>query len=177
MDITNVLFSPNGRISPNTFWRGTILLVGWQIVLNLAIGFLPLSLALGLMLSVLLLFYPYLCVYGKRLHDSGRSAWQFLLFFFAWLLLSLYVMPAVFQPLVAEETARLQEDMDIFIQEGNVTAMFELVQMQFRSQFVLSVIQIVILNALLGFFVARLKSEPEPNQYGPPTQNAGAPFA
>lgn len=67
MTFTQVLFSPNGRITQGQFWAGWAVLVGANIIGSL-IPFLNLFVLLGLL-------YVGICVYGKRLHDMGRSAW------------------------------------------------------------------------------------------------------
>jgi len=177
MSISNVLFNPNGRITPNEFWRGIIMLVGAQIIISLVTGFAPVGLAIGVLFATILLVYPYICVYGKRLHDSGRSAWMFLAFFCGWLLLIFFVMPVLFEPFIGQQTAELQEDMEIVAQDGDVAAMFEILQQQARIQFIPGTIQTVLVNAIVGFFVARLPSDPDTNQYGPPTMHTGNTFS
>lgn len=67
MDMQYVLLNPNGRIAPRDFWIGVLLLIGG----NVLSGLLP---AVGGLLW-LFLIYVGVCVYGKRLHDFGRSAW------------------------------------------------------------------------------------------------------
>jgi uncharacterized membrane protein YhaH (DUF805 family) len=67
MSFTDVLFKPNGRITQGQFWGGWGVIVGANIVSS----FIPI---LGLLVS-LGLIYVGCCVYGKRLHDMGKSAW------------------------------------------------------------------------------------------------------
>lgn len=67
MDYQHVLFDPNGRIGQRDFWIGVLIL----IAANWVVGFVPF---IGFLLS-LGLIYVGVCVYGKRLHDAGRSAW------------------------------------------------------------------------------------------------------
>jgi uncharacterized membrane protein YhaH (DUF805 family) len=67
MDMQYVLLNPNGRIAPRDFWIGVLILIGG----NIMAGVLP---AVGGLLW-LFLIYVGVCVYGKRLHDTGRSAW------------------------------------------------------------------------------------------------------
>ncbi|MCW5723906.1 MAG: DUF805 domain-containing protein [Maricaulaceae bacterium] len=68
MNIGKVLFSPNGRIGQQEFWIGWVILVAANVLLT----WIPL---LGFLI-MLALIYVGICVYGKRLHDSGRSAWM-----------------------------------------------------------------------------------------------------
>ncbi|WP_421792018.1 DUF805 domain-containing protein [Hyphobacterium sp.] len=67
MNLTHVLFSPNGRIGQQEFWIGVLIIVGG----NLFLTWLPF---IGMIIWLALL-YIGVCVFGKRLHDAGRSAW------------------------------------------------------------------------------------------------------
>ena len=67
MNIGNVLFSPNGRIGQQSYWIGVLILIGANILLT----WIPL---LGFLVW-LGLWYVGFCVYGKRLHDIGKSMW------------------------------------------------------------------------------------------------------
>ncbi|WP_203292704.1 DUF805 domain-containing protein [Maricaulis parjimensis] len=71
MDYQYVLLNPNGRIAPRDYWIGVLIIFGG----NLASGLVPL---LG-GLVWLGLIWVGICVYGKRLHDTGRSAWLHLI--------------------------------------------------------------------------------------------------
>lgn len=68
MDWQFLLFNPNGRIGPRDYWIGVAIIIGG----NLLADVLP---VLGGLLWLLLIWVG-LCVYGKRLHDAGRSAAQ-----------------------------------------------------------------------------------------------------
>ncbi len=67
MNIGHVLFSPNGRIGQQDFWIGLLIIVGGNIVA----GVLPI---IGFLLWFVLIWMG-VAVYGKRLHDAGKSAW------------------------------------------------------------------------------------------------------
>jgi len=67
MNITHVLFSPNGRIGQQAFWIGVLIL----IAANIIAGLIPI---LGFFISLGLIWVG-IAVYGKRLHDAGKSAW------------------------------------------------------------------------------------------------------
>ncbi len=75
MSLATILFNPNGRIGAKDFWTGWAVVVAGNIASNL-IGLIQ-SPIIGLVSFVLFfaLAYMGLCVYGKRLHDMGRSAW------------------------------------------------------------------------------------------------------
>lgn len=67
MDIQRLFLSPNGRSGRGEFWIGFLILfvLGW--VLNFLHG-------IGHLIG-LLLIYPWVCLYSKRLHDMGKSGW------------------------------------------------------------------------------------------------------
>ena len=67
MNLGHVLFSPNGRIGQQDYWIGVLILV----VGNIATNFLPF---IGFLLWLGLIWVG-VAVYGKRLHDAGKSAW------------------------------------------------------------------------------------------------------
>jgi uncharacterized membrane protein YhaH (DUF805 family) len=67
MNLSHVLFSPNGRIGQQEYWIGILIL----IAANIVAGFIPF---LGILIS-LFLIYVGVCIYGKRLHDAGKTAW------------------------------------------------------------------------------------------------------
>ena len=67
MDYQYVLLNPNGRIAPREFWIGVAIILGG----NVLAGLIPL---IGGLLGLGLIWVG-ICVYGKRLHDAGRSAW------------------------------------------------------------------------------------------------------
>ena len=67
MNLQHVLLSPNGRIGQQEYWIGILILIAGNIVSN----FIPF---LGFFIG-LFLIYVGVCVYGKRLHDIGKTAW------------------------------------------------------------------------------------------------------
>ncbi|WP_019962409.1 DUF805 domain-containing protein [Woodsholea maritima] len=67
MDFQKLLLDPKGRIGQKNYWIGVAILLGGNIIL----GGIPF---IGWMIWILLVFCG-VCVYGKRLHDAGRSAW------------------------------------------------------------------------------------------------------
>ncbi len=70
MDWRTLFLSPEGRMGQKDYWIGmAILFVAW--VLSHALHILA-------PLVWLLLIYPGVCVYAKRLHDFGQSGWLIL---------------------------------------------------------------------------------------------------
>lgn len=171
MGIMGVLFNPNGRIQANKFWQGVIVLVGFQIVFAV----LP---VLGLNIQIIASFlgfaiiYPYLCVYGKRLHDSNKTAWMFLLFAFGYFVIAL--ISFFFTPGVGEFFSEYMA----LAQEGDEEAM-QALQEQFQAEansggaVIVQLGGLLVANLLLGFIAARMYSDPNTNKYGPPVGSEG----
>lgn len=69
MDLVYVLFNPNGRIGRKSFW------IGWLIMLvaSVVLSWIP---VIGFVISLASL-YVGVCVFGKRLHDMGKTAWLY----------------------------------------------------------------------------------------------------
>ncbi|MBO6765138.1 DUF805 domain-containing protein [Maricaulis sp.] len=84
MDLQYVLLNPNGRIAQREFWIGMLMIVLGNVFLT------PIPLLGGLVWLVLI--YVGVCVYGKRLHDAGRSAWVHMI---PWAITGLLVLMAV----------------------------------------------------------------------------------
>ena len=67
MDWKNLFLNANGRIGQKDFWIGFLIL----FVVSFVVHFIP---VLGQILW-LVLIYPTVCLYSKRLHDFGKSGW------------------------------------------------------------------------------------------------------
>ena len=163
MGIMGVLFNPNGRIRANQFWQGVIVLIALQIFIQLGWGYV----SSWFILAFFFLVFPYLCVYGKRLHDSGKTAWLFLAFLIGALVLSQVIgmFTAGFSNV---DQAEFQEKMTILTEEENIGGLFALMQEAVRADMLLSFVTIIANNVIVGFFCARLWSDPYPNAYGDP---------
>lgn len=176
MSIGSVLFSPNGRIGPRTFWRGLIILLMAVIVTQVASVYAGPALGGIAGLLSIALAYPYLCVFGKRLHDSGKSAWWYLLFLLGYFIVN-GVLQTVLLPVFSPTAAELNEEMAMLMEAGQWADALAYAPAIARESLFTSLISLIASNGLLGFLAARLKSDPGPNQYGPPEgSSASAPF-
>jgi len=73
-----ILLSPSGRMGRKDFWIGMVIFAALVILFNFALGRLGNStpaFLVSLPFPFLVLHMAY-CVYGKRLHDMGRSFWS-----------------------------------------------------------------------------------------------------
>lgn len=167
----DLLLNPNGRLLRNRFWQGLIILTVATVLVSLGAWLINEMIAL---LSYVLIF-PYICVYGKRLHDSGRSAWWVIGVWGAGLIIQVvllmififFILPgfmSVEQKETLEEIFKLAEAGDSAqVMQGMEYLMAELEGVLQRTSIVLT----IIVNALLGFIIGSLRTIPEDNQYGP----------
>lgn len=72
-----MLLSPSGRMGRKDFWVAMVIFAILVALFNFALGRLGhsiLAFLISLPFPFLVLHMAY-CVYGKRLHDMGRSFW------------------------------------------------------------------------------------------------------
>ncbi|MEM7768346.1 MAG: DUF805 domain-containing protein [Pseudomonadota bacterium] len=167
MSLKTLLFSPNGRIDGRDFLRGVVILLAVAIVNQVAsvfggVVFAPISLALSVGL-----LYGYLCVYGKRLHDRGLSAWLFILVFIAYLVLDM-VFQSILLPILAPGAAELQEGLADMMARGRWDDTVVFMQDLAREVLFTALISLLLVNATIAYIVSRLRGDPGMNQYGPP---------
>ena len=168
MDIGYVLLSPKGRIGPRDFLRGLILLTGASMIVQLASTFVAQPLAIA--------HYPiiwgYFCVFGKRLHDAGQTAWFNLAFFGGYLIASV-VLSAMLMPFLSPQVMPIQAELEAIGLKGDLSGMWssaqERAQEITRKSALTSLATFLIASAGLGFVGARLPSDPDSNSHGPAT--------
>ena len=91
MSLVASMMSANGRMAPADFQKAGLVLVAISFVLGLFPLFLPLILAGVIGLLSLVLIYPWVCIWSKRLHDAGKSGWLFLVVLVVWIVLGIIV--------------------------------------------------------------------------------------
>jgi len=156
------LFSADGRTTPNQFWQGIILLVGTQIILYLGTAYI----SLWLMFLFFPLIYPYVCVYAKRLHDSGKTGWLFLTFFVGWMVVSMF-MNIVLAGFSNIDAVAVDQELQLLGEDGDIDAILALLKEVIQADLLLSLVGVMAGNAIVGFPCASLRSDPHDNQYGP----------
>lgn len=175
MSLTKLLFSLNGRIGPRDFLRGVIILLGVTIVNQVlsvygGMAFAPVSLIFSLGVV-----YGYACVYGKRLHDRGFSAWLFLVVLIAYLLLDM-VFQSVLLPFLAPGAVELQEGLADMMARGRWEDAMVFMQDLAREVLFTALISLLLTNAVLAAIMVRLRSDPGTNEHGPPPADATGRF-
>jgi uncharacterized membrane protein YhaH (DUF805 family) len=103
MNIGSVLFSAKGRIGRKTFWMtyGPILVISTVVSVLARNDMTNRSLGAMSALLFLVLLYPMICIFSKRLHDMGRSGWLQLLLYGASIAFSIFVASRTFGPTMA----------------------------------------------------------------------------
>ncbi|MCA8902541.1 MAG: DUF805 domain-containing protein [Hyphomonas sp.] len=168
MDIAYVLFSPKGRIGRRDFLRGIILLTGVSIIVQVGATFaLP-----PLVLAQYVLIWSYACVFGKRLHDAGYSAWLYLAFLAGFVVLQV-IVSNLLMPLLSPEVLPVQAELEAIGMTGDfagmVQAMSERAPEIARLSALTSLAALLVTSAALALAGAQLKSDPHPNAHGPAT--------
>jgi len=168
MGIMGVLFNPNGRIQANQFWQGLIILAGLGVILPIVTVYGPIGLGGIASIVSILLLYPFICVFGKRLHDSGKTAWMSLLFFLAYFAIFTVGTMIAF-PMVdgyTELQAEMQEE--LAANGFNLQVISEYGRKVSELTFIPNMILSLIVTLAIGFLCARFFSDPYTNKYGPP---------
>ncbi|MBY9066994.1 DUF805 domain-containing protein [Hyphomonas sp. WL0036] len=166
MDYRQIFLDPQGRIGPRSFGRAYILLTGVMLVITAAAA------VISPQINVLqyALVFPYICVFGKRLHDAGQTAWLWLVILILWMVLNAIVGGVLLQ-LMSPQALELSREMMGAImspESVNEARLRELVEEFGRLSAVPNLISFLISSAAAGLVVFNLKSDPNPNRYGAP---------
>jgi uncharacterized membrane protein YhaH (DUF805 family) len=167
----DLLFNPNGRIARNRFWQGMVLLTVASVVVSSA------ALLVHPMFDFisLALIFPYVCVYGKRLHDAGQTAWWVIAIWFGvvviqvilFMILLFTALPMLMSPEqreLWEEIMRLSEKGDTEEAMKGVETLIEQMQGLFQRT---SLFVLVVANAAMALIIGFVKTEPRENKHGP----------
>ena len=174
MSLVASMMSANGRMAPSDFQKAGLVLVAITFVLALLPLALPIVVAGLISILSLVLLYPWVCIWSKRLHDAGKSGWLFLVVLVVWIILSLVVSKIV-TLIFGGEAARMMANA---IETGNMDAVMQANEATVQA----TALPGAILNALLGIAMvfggnAILKQDPQENRYGPVPGAEGAPEA
>lgn len=175
MDFRFLFLEPQGRIAPNPFARGFILLTGAMMIITL----LSAVASPGLGILQYTLVFPYLCLFGKRLHDAGLSAWLWLGFLAGFGFLSM-VFSMMFLPILSPAAFAVQAEMQKLMEAEGLNAAFEALSVRApeyaRLAAVTTIASFLIASGLTGYAAYRMRSDPNPNRHGPPTDHVATTF-
>lgn len=166
-----LLFSPNGRIARNRFWQGMVVLTVASVLV--AAGAVMLGTLFGLLSYALI--YPYICVYGKRLHDAGLTAWWVIGVWLGTVLLN-FVLSLFLTPMfMGEEERQIQEEMTDRLMSGDWAGMMEGAEILAAELLPLTIFLTIATNLAAALVLGFLPTEPRENKHGPvPGGPAGA---
>ena len=157
----NTMLNPQGRIGPVTFRNAAMILIAIGAILTL----LPLASAspslMALSFVSLLLIYPWVVIWVKRLHDAGKSGWMFLVVLVLYLIAS-YASSLFISAQFAPAQAPVANPNDLSAMMAGMAA-------QMRATALPSAIVSVVISLAFVFAGnALLRSDPAPNAYDLP---------
>ena len=161
--MVGLLFNPNGRIARNRFWQGMVVLTVASVLVNAG------SVMLGMLFSLLsyALIYPYICVYGKRLHDAGLTAWWVIGVWLGTVVFNL-IMSMILTPFfMGEEEAKIQEEMTERMLAGDFSGFSEGAEILAAELLPLTLFMTILTNVVAAIIVGYLKTQPRENKHGP----------
>ena len=159
----SLLFNPNGRIARNRFFQGMVVLtvasvhiVAGNTMVTKMIGFLN-----------LLLIYPYICVFGKRLHDAGTTAWWVIAIWLGSMLIA-FILGLIFGGFfMTPEMVDIQEEMSERMASGDFAGFMQGAEILSDKMLPLNILTTVGSNLVLAIVVGALRTDPRENKHGP----------
>ena len=168
MDFRFLFLEPQGRLAPKPFGRGLVLLTGAGMMISV----LTAVVSPGLNVLQYALVFPYICLFGKRLHDAGLTAWLWIAFLAGLGFLNMF-LSAILLPVLSPGAFAIQVEVQETMQTAGFTAAFEELALRAEEYARLSAVTtlaaFLISSAITGFAGFRLRSDPKPNRHGPPT--------
>ena len=168
MDFRFLFLEPQGRLAPKPFGRGLVLLTGAGMMISV----LTAVVSPGLNMLQYALVFPYICLFGKRLHDAGLTAWLWIAFLAGLGFLNMF-LSAILLPVLSPGAFAIQVEVQETMQTAGFTAAFEELALRAEEYARLSAVTtlaaFLISSAITGFAAFRLRSDPKPNRHGPPT--------
>jgi uncharacterized membrane protein YhaH (DUF805 family) len=168
MDFRFLFLEPQGRLAPKSFGRGFVLLTGACMMISV----LTAVVSPGLNVLQYALVFPYICLFGKRLHDAGLTAWLWIAFLAGLGFLNMF-LSAILLPLLSPGAFAIQVEVQETMQAAGFTAAFEELALRAEEYARLSAVTtlaaFLISSAITGFAAFRLRSDPKPNRHGPAT--------
>lgn len=166
----NLLFSPNGRIGPQEFVKGIMILA----IISAVITIVPMfSYSIGTMLGLvsIVLLFPLFCLLIKRSHDAGKSGWMSIVWFIIYLIV-IGVISYMAQKLTMGDLGmQMEEASKAAAEEGDIAAIMA-VATEYGPQIAKKTALPSAIAGLVGSYVFALvlnmilKPQQGENQYG-----------
>jgi len=172
-----LLFSPDGRIFPEEFRKGAIVLLAFNFVLWLT-WYTSLGLALLASIVALASIYCWACLFIKRLHDGGKTGLLFIPILIGFIIAAYLIVPTLVALILPENEQALTKALELKeLQESlgsganadpeDVREFFGLMFEVYQAAALRMAIIFFFAGALTAFlFNRKLKSDPEPNRWG-----------
>ena len=169
--MSNLLFSPSGRIGPQTFLKGLGIVALINAVIKSITAF---NFSLGSVLALvgLVLLFPLFCLLIKRSHDGGKTGWLSI----AWFILIL-ILIMIAQYIAQKMTGgAVLKEMEAVTQaaaaSGDIGAVLSI-----ATEYAPKIAQKTAIPAAIAGFVGTMlggylvnmlvKSDPNENKFGP----------
>lgn len=175
MDFRFLFLEPQGRLAPRPFARGFLLLTGATLIVTV----LSIIAAPGISLLQYALIFPYLCLFGKRLHDAGLSAWLWLAYLLGWGFINM-VLTSLLLPVLSPQAFEMQVEINKLMETSGFNAAFRALAEQgpeiARASAVTTVAAFLGSSAVTGFAAFRMRTDPRQNRHGPPADGQPSTF-
>lgn len=172
-----LFFSADGRIGPEEFIKGAVILLAVNFVLWLAWftnAWLPMIAGAISMVTI----FCWGCLFSKRFHDANMNGMMFIPIFGLFLILVSFVVPLILYPLipVSDRAIELAQQLEIVNEdpwaamsrsnEENM-AIMEMNRELFAERALPNAIIFFVSGAALAFGINKfLKTDPNPNRWG-----------
>lgn len=167
-----LLFSPTGRISQPTYWRAVIILFAVSAVISIVSAYASPFLSF----ISLIFIWPWIAVHAKRFHDAGKTGWLTLAMIVLAIVVSIVagmLLPPLFGVNAAAMQQEMQEGMEEYLSSNDPSAAMAYVMQETRkisqAQLLPGLASSAIVTGVIGTVMGLFKSDPNENQYGPPT--------
>ena len=168
----NLLFSPNGRIGPQEFFKGMMILAVISAVITLT-GLVSFQLSQILGLVSFLLLIPLFFLLIKRSHDAGKSGWMSIVWFILWIIIFviLGMLVNIIMPSAAQ--GELETALESVVLEGgglgDIMALTKEMGPAIAKQTAIPSALAGLVGTAIGAFVINMlnKHDDHENQFGP----------